>query len=300
MQSTRAGKSMKKLIRVERSTGRHWVGDGFPVQTLFSYSNLGAAISPFLLFDYAGPLEFTPTEQRRGVGGHPHRGFETVTIVYSGEVEHRDSSGGGGKIGPGDVQWMTAASGLVHEEFHGRDFARNGGMLEMVQLWVNLPARDKMSSPGYQSISSSQIPVVKLTGGQGIVRVIAGQFAGVEGPAHTFTPINLWDLRLDGEHETEFAVPDGHTTLLAVLKGSLRIARGDTGSETVSAAEVARFDPAGEHIRIESAQDATALLLSGEPIHVPIVGSGPFVMNNPEEIRQAMVDYQSGRMGNVS
>jgi redox-sensitive bicupin YhaK (pirin superfamily) len=300
MQSAKASKSMKKLLRIERSTGRHWVGDGFPVQTLFSYSNLGAAISPFLLFDYAGPLEFTATEQRRGVGGHPHRGFETVTIVYSGEVEHRDSSGGGGKIGPGDVQWMTAASGLVHEEFHGHDFARRGGMLEMVQLWVNLPARDKMSPPRYQSISNGQIPVVNLPDKQGAVRVIAGRFDGVEGPAHTFTPLNVWDLRLDGAREMDFAVPDGHTTLLAVLKGSLRIASGDTGSETLGAAEVARFDPEGEHIRMESAQNATALLLSGEPIHEPIVGSGPFVMNSASEIRQAMADYQSGKMGHMS
>jgi redox-sensitive bicupin YhaK (pirin superfamily) len=300
MQPAKSDTSLKKLLRVERSTGRHWVGDGFPVQTLFSYSNLGAAISPFLLFDYAGPLEFTPTEQRRGVGGHPHRGFETVTIVYSGEVEHRDSSGGGGKIGPGDVQWMTAASGLVHEEFHGRDFARRGGMLEMVQLWVNLPARDKMSPPRYQSISNSQIPAVNLPGKQGVVRVIAGRFDGVEGPAHTFTPVNVWDLRLDGAHEMNLAVPEGYTTLLAVLKGSLRIDSGDTSSETVNAAEVARFDPEGEHIRIESAQNAVALLLSGEPIREPIVGSGPFVMNNAEEIRQAMVDYQSGKMGQVS
>jgi redox-sensitive bicupin YhaK (pirin superfamily) len=300
MQPAKTDTSLKKLLRIERSTGRHWVGDGFPVQTLFSYSNLGAAISPFLLFDYAGPLEFTPTEQRRGVGGHPHRGFETVTIVYSGEVEHRDSSGGGGKIGPGDVQWMTAASGLVHEEFHGRDFARHGGMLEMVQLWVNLPARDKMSPPRYQSISNSQIPAVNLPDKQGVVRVIAGRFDGVEGPAHTFTPVNVWDLRLDGAHELDLAVPEGYTTLLAVLKGSLRIDSGDTSSETVNAAEVARFDPEGEHIRIESAQNAVALLLSGEPIREPIMGSGPFVMNNAEEIRQAMVDYQSGKMGQVS
>lgn len=300
MQSAKASKSMKKLLRVERSTGRHWVGDGFPVQTLFSYSNLREAISPFLLFDYAGPAEFTPTEQRRGVGSHPHRGFETVTIVYSGEVEHRDSSGGGGKIGPGDVQWMTAASGLVHEEFHGHDFARQGGMLEMVQLWVNLPARDKMSPPRYQSISNSQIPAVNLPDKQGIVRVIAGQFDGVEGPAHTFTPVNVWDLHLDGTHETDFAIPDGYTTLLALLKGSLRIASGDMASQTLGAAEIARFDPAGDHIRIESAQNATALLLSGEPIHEPIVGSGPFVMNSASEIRQAMADYQSGKMGHMS
>jgi redox-sensitive bicupin YhaK (pirin superfamily) len=195
---------------------------------------------------------------------------------------------------------MTAASGLVHEEFHGRDFARRGGMLEMVQLWVNLPARDKMSPPRYQSISNSQIPAVNLPGKQGVVRVIAGRFDGVEGPAHTFTPVNVWDLRLDGAREMDLAVPEGHTTLLAVLKGSLCIDSGDTSSETVNAAEVARFDPEGEHIRIESAQNAIALLLSGEPIREPIVGSGPFVMNNAEEIRQAMVDYQSGRMGQVS
>lgn len=195
---------------------------------------------------------------------------------------------------------MTAASGLVHAEFHGREFARSGGMLEMVQLWVNLPARDKMSPPGYQSISSSHIPVVNLPDGQGVMRVIAGQFDGIEGPARTFTPVNVWDLRLDSAYEMDLAVPDGYTTLLAVLKGSLRIAGGDTGSETLGAAEVARFDPAGEHIRIENAQNAIALLLSGEPIHEPIVGSGPFVMNNASEIRQAMADYQSGKMGQVS
>ncbi|GKS68930.1 hypothetical protein W03_09340 [Nitrosomonas sp. PY1] len=169
--------SEKKLLRVQRNVNQHWVGDGFPVRTLFSYSALGPMISPFLLFDYAGPMKFPPTEQRHGVGEHPHRGFETVTIVYSGEVEHRDSSGGGGKIGPGDVQWMTAASGLVHEEFHGRDFAQHGGVLEMVQLWVNLPAKDKMSPPRYQSILANQIPIIDLPENKGKVRVIAGNSA---------------------------------------------------------------------------------------------------------------------------
>ena len=165
-------------------------------------------------------MEFPPTEERRGVGEHPHRGFETVTIVYEGEVEHRDSSGGGGRIGPGDVQWMTAASGIVHEEFHGRDFARRGGMFEMVQLWVNLPAKDKMAPPRYQSILSSQIPDRAVCpGGHGTVRVIAGEFAGAKGPAKTFTPMQVWDLRLASDQRTDLAVPDGYTTALVVLKG---------------------------------------------------------------------------------
>ena len=243
--------SVKKFQRIQRSTDRHWVGDGFPVRTLFGYSNLGPAISPFLLFDYAGPMEFSPTEQRRGVGAHPHRGFETVTIVYSGEVEHRDSSGGGGSIGPGDVQWMTAASGLVHEEFHGRDFARRGGVLEMVQLWVNLPAKDKMSPPRYQNILNSQIPTANLANGQGSVRVIAGEFGGLAGPARTFTPIHVWDLRLASEQPLDLPVPEGYTTLLAVLKGSVRI----NSSETLDAAEVGLFDRAGDHIRISDNAD---------------------------------------------
>nr|WP_207896486.1 pirin family protein [Nitrosomonas sp. Nm84] len=288
--------SFKKLLRIQRNTNQHWVGDGFPVRTLFSYSALGPMISPFLLFDYAGPMEFPPTEQRRGVGEHPHRGFETVTIVYSGEVEHRDSSGSGGKIGPGDVQWMTAASGLVHEEFHGRDFARRGGVLEMVQLWVNLPTKDKMSPPRYQSILNSQIPVVQLPNGQGSVRVIAGEFDGTVGPTHTFSPINVWDLRLTNEQPIDLVVPDGYNTLLAVLKGSARV----NSSETIGAAEVGLFDRAGNCIHIDSAPNTTALLLCGEPIDEPIAGSGPFVMNTAEEIRQAMVDYQSGKMGKIS
>jgi redox-sensitive bicupin YhaK (pirin superfamily) len=288
--------SPKKLRCIQRSVDRHWVGNGFPVRTLFAYSNLGPVIDPFLLLDYAGPLEFPPTQQRLGVGEHPHRGFETVTIVYSGEVEHRDSSGGGGRIGPGDVQWMTAASGLVHEEFHGRDFARRGGLFEMVQLWVNLPARHKRAPPRYQSITASQIPELKLPEGGGTVRVIAGEFAGAKGPASTFTPIHVWDLRLARSQPIDLALPDGHTTALVVLRGALRV----QGSEPIRDAEVALFDRAGDSVRIDGADAATALLLSGEPIGEPIVGQGPFVMNRPEEIRQAIVDYQSGRMGHLA
>lgn len=230
------------------------------------------------------------------IGEHPHRGFETVTIVYEGEMEHRDSSGGGGKIGPGDVQWMTAASGVVHEEFHGRDFARRGGLFEMVQRWVNLPAKDKAAPPRYQGILSRQIPVARLPADQGFVRVIAGEFAGAKGPAKTFTPMHVWDLRLTGDQRTELTVPHGYTTILVVLRGAVRV----NGSETVGAADVALFERAGQAIAIDSANDTIALLLSGEPIDEPIVGQGPFVMNSTEGIRQALADYQSGKMGQLS
>jgi redox-sensitive bicupin YhaK (pirin superfamily) len=272
------------------------VGNGFPVQTLFAYPSLGPILSPFLLFDYAGPKEFPPTEERLGVGEHPHSGFETVTIVYEGEVEYRDSSGGGGRIGPGDVQWMTAASGIVHEEFHGRDFARRGGMFEMVQLWVNLPAKHKFAPPGYQSILSDQIPSVRLPDGQGSVRVIAGEFAGAKGPAKTFTPVLVLDVRSAAGARPELAVPDGYTTALVVLKGALRV----NDSEAIETAEVGLFDRAGKSIGIEAVSDMTALLLCGEPIDEPIVGQGPFVMNTSQEIRQAMADYASGKMGHLS
>jgi redox-sensitive bicupin YhaK (pirin superfamily) len=289
-------KTRKKLRCIQRSADRHWVGDGFPVRTLFAYPALGSVLSPFLLLDYAGPMEFTPTTERRGVGVHPHRGFETVTIVYDGEVEHRDSSGGGGKIGPGDVQWMTAAAGVVHEEFHGREFARRGGTFEMVQLWVNLPAKDKMAPSRYQSIRNQEIPAVTLADGAGVVRVIAGAFVGTTGPAQTFTPIDVWDLRLARGRRTAITVPDGYTTALALLRGSLRV----NDSDALAPAEVGLFDRAGERIAIEVDEDATALLLAGEPIDEPIAGQGPFVMNHAREIRQAIVDYQSGRMGHLA
>lgn len=286
--------TQKTLRCIQRSIDSHWVGDGFPVRTLLAYPNLGAALTPFLLLDYAGPREFPPTSARLGVGEHPHRGFETVTIVYAGEVEHRDSSGGGGRIGPGDVQWMTAAGGIVHEEFHGRDFARRGGLFEMVQLWVNLPARDKMAPPRYQSITAEQIPSVTLAGGA-TARVIAGQLAGAKGPARTFTPIHVWDLRLAAGQRADLDLPDGFTTAAVVLRGRVRL----NESEAVGAAEVGLFDREGERIAIECTEDASVLVLCGEPIDEPIVGRGPFVMNNLAEIRQAMLDYQSGRMGHL-
>jgi redox-sensitive bicupin YhaK (pirin superfamily) len=229
---------MKKVIGRFGNERGHWVGDGFPVRSLFSYNAQGKAVSPFLLLDYAGPHMFEPTQARRGVGEHPHRGFETVTIVYDGEVEHRDSAGAGGVIGPGDVQWMTAAGGLIHEEFHSRGFARTGGPFKVVQLWVNLPAKDKMARPGYQPILSTDIPTVALDGGAGSLRVIAGEHRGTKGPARTFTPINVWDAKLRRGAETTFDLPDGHTAILVVLSGHVTLASG----ETAGPAEVLLLD----------------------------------------------------------
>lgn len=286
---------MKKLAFIQRNNERHWVGDGFPVRSIFSYNDFSKELSPFLLLDYAGPYNFSPSKQRRGVGAHPHRGFETVTIVYSGELEHRDSSGAGGSIGPGDVQWMTAASGLVHEEFHGTEFAKHGGQFEVIQLWVNLAAKDKKASPGYQGLVNTQIPRVDLPSGAGYLRVIAGDYQGTQGPAHTFSPMNLWDIRLKADHHVEFRVPSGWTTALFVLNGRVRL----TSGETVGAAELAVFERDEETFVIETLEDTTLLLLNGQSIDEPIVGQGPFVMNTPAEIDQAMADYRNGRMGRL-
>nr|WP_288913669.1 pirin family protein [uncultured Pseudomonas sp.] len=284
---------MKNIIGVYTSPRAHWVGDGFPVRTLFSYDNLGKHISPFLLLDHAAPTQFEPTAERRGVGQHPHRGFETVTIVYQGELEHRDSTGSGGKIGPGDVQWMTAASGIIHEEFHSEDFARQGGFMEMVQLWVNLPAKDKMAPAGYQTILKSDIPSIDLKDNAGSLRLIAGRFEGHQGPAKTFTPIDVWDMRLNAGKNLTLDVHDGHNTALVVLRGTVQV----NGRERVEAGQLALFDRAGEQLHLHANHDAVVLLLSGEPIDEPIVGHGPFVMNSEQEIHQAFNDFHSGRFG---
>ncbi|KQW66214.1 pirin family protein [Methylibium sp. Root1272] len=284
---------MKQISFVQRSQGRHWVGDGFPVRSIFSYNDLAEQMSPFLLLDHAGPADFEPTSRRLGVGRHPHRGFETVTIVYAGEVEHRDSTGAGGSIGPGDVQWMTAGRGIVHEEYHGSDYARRGGPFEMLQLWVNLPAKDKRVAPGYQGITSAQIPRVELPEAAGTVRVIAGELQGVEGPARSYSPMNLWDLRLVAGKPVRLTVPAGHTTALFVLKGALRV---DGSDAVVGEAELAVLEREGDTLQIEAVEDTTLLLLGGEPLKEPVVGQGPFVMNTQAEIRQAFLDYQSGQL----
>ena len=287
--------SMKKLIAIEKSSGIHWVGDGFPVRSVFGYNDLGRELSPFLLLDYAPPMRFDPADKRRGVGAHPHRGFETVTVAYQGELEHRDSSGAGGKIGPGDVQWMTAAGGIIHEEFHSRDFARNGGTLQMAQLWVNLPAKDKDAKPGYQTLLNAQIPNVSLPQQAGSVRVIAGEYDGQKGPAHTFTPINLWDVRLRAGGSVEFPLPEGHTTALLIVNGAVTV----NGEREADEGDLAIFHRSGDGIALRATKDSTLLLMAGEPINEPIVGSGPFVMNTREQIAQAFNDFQTGRMGKI-
>jgi redox-sensitive bicupin YhaK (pirin superfamily) len=286
---------MKKLIGLQGNDQGHWVGDGFPVRTLFFYQDLGKQMSPFLMLDYAGPAEFSSTTERKGVGSHPHRGFETVTIVYDGEVTHQDSTGQGGVIGPGDVQWMTAGSGILHEEFHSENFAKNGGTLNMVQLWVNLPSNLKMTKPGYQAILDKQIPVIDLQNGAGQARIIAGNLNGQQGPAHTFTPMNVIDLKLN-RGSTSIPVPDGWNVSLVVLNGAVEAGDGVVAKD----AQMLMFGNQGQDIQVNVLEDSIALLLSGEPIDEPIVGYGPFVMNTKEEIAKAMQDFNSGSFGRIS
>lgn len=284
---------MKTIERVIRNVQPHWVGDGFPVRSLFSYAG-GNQFDPFLLLDYAGPHRFEPAESTRGVGEHPHRGFETVTIVYQGELEHRDSSGSHGTIGPGDVQWMTAAAGIVHEEYHSARFAKEGGVLEMIQLWVNLPAQDKMTPPRYQGILDADIPQVALSGGVGTIRVIAGDYLGTLGPANTFTPINVWDVQLEENGAVELDLPEGHTVMVVMQAGSAEV-----GGTAAKAGELVSFARADTQVAVKAEAATRFLLLSGEPIGEPVAGQGPFVMNTREEIAQAIEDYREGRMGNL-
>ncbi|HEY1880985.1 MAG TPA: pirin family protein [Caulobacteraceae bacterium] len=282
---------MKSLVEILPPMGDHWVGDGLPVRTLFFYENLGAALSPFLLLDYARPYHFGPALRPRGVGPHPHRGFETVTLVYDGEVAHRDSTGQGGVIGPGDVQWMTAGAGIVHQEFHSEAFTRTGGTLQMAQLWVNLPAAEKMAPPAYQAITAADIPSAETAARR--VRVIAGDFNGSKGPAKTFTPVNVWDVTLTGVAPTDLPAPEGHTTIVVVLSGSVSLGSG----RSLSAGEAALMSRDGSGLALSSEGESRLLVLTGEPIDEPIVGRGPFVMNSEVEIRQAYFDYSQGRFG---
>jgi redox-sensitive bicupin YhaK (pirin superfamily) len=286
--------AMKKLQRIHQSSEMHWVGNGFPVRSVFDYNGLGRELSPFLLLDYAAPHRFSPGDEKRGVGGHPHKGFETVTVAYQGELEHRDSSGGGGKIGAGDVQWMTAGRGIVHEEFHSQAFTREGVTLQMVQLWVNLRAKDKSADAGYQTLLKAQIPNVQLPQDAGTVRVIAGDFSGRRGAAKTFTPINVWDVNLHAGKSAELPLPDGHTTTFLVLSGEVEVHGKNAGE-----GDLAIFERSGNGIRVTAKSDARLLVMDGEPIAEPVVGQGPFVMNSRAEIQQAFEDYQLGHMGEL-
>ena len=287
---------MKRIEKIERDAESHWVGDGFPVRTLFSYHSHGDAIDPFLLLDYAGPRAFEPADHPRGVGAHPHRGFETVTIVLQGEVEHRDSAGNHGVIGPGDVQWMTAASGVIHEEFHSREFTRQGGTFEVLQLWVNLPSANKSDPPSYQDLRAASIPEVVLPNDAGTVRVIAGELYGEHGPARTHTPLWIADLSLAAGASTRVDVPSQSTALLVVRSGRIAIA----GDDSVPGVALIQLGREGDGIEMSAEEESSVLAIAGMPIGEPVVGAGPFVMNTDEEIRAAYADYHAGRMGSLS
>jgi redox-sensitive bicupin YhaK (pirin superfamily) len=287
---------MKKLIGIYQSSRTHWVGDGFPVRSVFDYNGLGKNLSPFLLLDYVAPYQFSATNERRGVGAHPHKGFETVTVAYQGEVEHRDSTGGGGKIGPGDVQWMTAGRGIIHEEFQSAEFSRKGGTFQMVQLWVNLRAKDKSVAPRYQNLLKEQIPTVVLPENAGTVRVIAGEYRGEKGPAKTFTSINLWDVNLSAGKPVELPLPDGHTSAFLVLSGEVTV----NGADNAAEGGLVIFDRSGNSISVRAQTNAKLLVMDGEPIAEPVVGRGPFVMNTHAEIEKSFEEYQRGLMGEIA
>jgi redox-sensitive bicupin YhaK (pirin superfamily) len=298
MRDTMPATNVKKTdqVKVYQPGSQHVVGDGFHVRNLFPSNDLDRELSPFIMLDYAGPTFYSATDIPRGVGEHPHRGFETVTIVYQGLVAHRDSAGNSGLIGPGDVQWMTAASGIVHEELHEKEWAKRGGTLQAIQLWVNLPKASKMSTPGYQTIVNDQIPVVQLDGGAGSLRVIAGSVGGAKGPAKTFTPIELYDLRLRAGHSMPLQIPNGYNVGLLILSGQASV----KGSHRLTEAELAVFVSTGEPMTIIAEEDATILVMAGEAIDEPVARYGPFVMNTKAELVQAVNDYQAGKMGHLS
>ena len=296
MKST-ADSAVKRIVEVRPAPSGHWVGDGFPVRSIFSYNDLGREVlSPFLFLDYAGPARFTAAQVARGVDEHPHRGFETVTISYQGGVEHRDSGGGGGKIGPGDVQWMTAASGVMHEEKHSRELTQQGGIFEMIQLWVNLPAKDKMSRPRYQTLLKQDIPLVPLSGAAGQVRVLAGEYGGKRGPAKTFSPINLWDIELKAGAGAVFDLPEDHTAAFFVRQGRVDF----NGAKEAGTAELAVLSRSGTRVVVTAKEDSGLLFLGGQPLREPVVGYGPFVMNTMKEIQEAIADVQAGRFGSLA
>src|SRR5689334_2303323 len=286
---------LKKVLGVYGPGSRHWVGDGFHVRNLFPSNGIEQQIDPFLMLDYAGPTEVAPSRRPRGVDEHPHRGFETVTIAYQGAVEHRDSGGHSGVIYPGDVQWMTAASGVVHEEKYERKFTEKGGIFEMVQLWVNLPKAHKMSAPAYQSLSKEKIPIVSL-GTAGEARIIAGEWNGVKGAARTFTPLNVFDVRLTGGGATEIHIPEGHNTAVVLLKGEVAV---NAEHALRGEAQIALLSAEGERVSLDAGRDSVLLILSGKPIGEPVASCGPFVMNTRAELTQAIDDYRAGKMGRL-
>jgi len=282
---------MKNVLRIYRQPEGHWVGDGFPVHSVLDYQR-HPELSPFLLLDHAGPFDFPPAAKPRGVGWHPHRGFETVTVVLDGEVDHEDTAGNGGRIGTGDVQWMTAGSGLLHKEMHSEAFTRRGGRFHALQLWVNLPAKSKMTPPRYQTLSKEGIPSVALPGSS--VRVIAGEFRGVKGPAQTFTPVNLLEARVRAGQQLRLDLREGFSAGLYIVEGKTTV-----NGEAANAGELVVLEREGDGIVIDAATDAVVFVMNGAPIDEPVVGSGPFVMNSTREIQQAYADFHAGRLGKI-
>jgi redox-sensitive bicupin YhaK (pirin superfamily) len=278
---------MKNVLSIHRQSEGHWVGDGFPVHTVLDYQR-HPELSPFLLLDHAGPADFAPAEKPRGVSWHPHRGFETVTVVLDGEVDHEDTAGNGGRIATGDVQWMTAGSGLLHKEMHSDAFTRRGGRFHALQLWVNLPAKSKMSPPRYQTLLATEIPVVDG------VRVIAGEYRGVQGPARTFTPVNLLDARQRAGQQLRLSLRDGYSAGLYVVDGKITV-----NGEAANAGELVVLERKGDEVLIDALSDATVFVMNGAPIDEPVAGYGPFVMNTQREIQQAFADYHAGRLGKI-
>ena len=288
--------STKQVEMVLAPKQPHFVGDGFRVHNFIpsGYGLTMERMDPFIMLDYASRYHFPPTGKPKGVGVHPHRGFETVTIAYKGSVAHHDSAGGGGEIKEGDVQWMTAASGVLHKEYHAESFCASGGDFQMVQLWVNLPAKDKMSTPKYQAIENSNIPKIKVDGG--IVEVIAGAYQDHKGAASTFTPVNMLNAKLASGGSAEFSFPSIHNTCILVIEGEVIL--NDT--EDVPLDHLALFKNEGETFTIKASQDSIVLILSGEPINEPIAAHGPFVMNTREQIMEAFHDYELGKFGELA
>ena len=288
---------MKRTIdSVFRGAPQHWVGNGFHVSNYFpAATDTMKRMSPFFLLDYQKPEAYTPTTRQRGVGTHPHRGFETVTIAFQGAIAHRDSAGNGGVIGPNEVQWMTAGSGVLHNEFHEEEFSRAGGILHMIQIWVNLPRAHKRSAPKYQALTEETIRTAALPDGKGVVRVISGEYGDVKGPADTFSPAHMLDLRLKPGAEVRLPTPKDYNTALLVLEGEVSA----NGSRAVSAGEFILFNNDGDEVVVRSPTESTVMFLSGAPIEEPLVHYGPFVMNSVDEINEAIDDFNSGKFGDL-
>lgn len=291
-------KPIRHTRKIYSANSQHWVGDAFLVQPLFTHMGEDRGTDPFLMLDYAAPRHFEPNKQQpRGVGQHPHKGFETVTIAYHGEVAHRDSTGAGGVIAEGDVQWMTAGSGIIHEEYHSEAFSQRGGLFEMVQLWVNLPAKDKSAPASYQHLTKANIPVVELPEKAGHLRLIAGEYDGVKGAAKTFTEMNVWDVVIHPGCQASLTVPFTHSLSMVVLRGEATFNQ----QETAGAGQLVVFEEGGGEVHIHAGDETLKiLLLSGVPIDEPVVGYGPFVMNTREEIMNAVNDFNNGRFGRIN